>query len=373
MSSFGSCLRLHSFGESHCPAVGGILDGFPPKFKLDINKIQLQLDRRRAKGTISTSRQETDRVEILSGTEHGVTLGTPIGFLVKNRDIRPEDYHQSQGTGDDYVPRPSHADFTYLAKYGIHASSGGGRSSARETIARVIGGSIAEQYLESNYQCRIVAWVSQVGTIRAIDPPFGIIPTRQQIDESIVKCPDRIADHKMEKLIESLKSKGDSVGGVITCVIKNPPAGIGEPTFDKLEALLAHAMLSIPATKGFEIGEGFRASELTGSDHNDCFELNTDSSKLSDDVIKPKTNRAGGTLGGISSGQSIYFKVAFKPPSTIAKSQETVTITGKPTILQVNGRHDPCVAHRAVSIVESMSALVILDQCLIQRSRIHVT
>ena len=369
MSSFGRHLRIHSFGESHCPAVGGMLDGFPANFKLNISQIQQQLNRRRAVGAISTSRQESDQVEILSGIEDGVTLGTPIGFLVRNRDVRPGDYQNSQGQGDSYIPRPSHADYTYLLKYGIHANSGGGRSSARETVARVIGGSIAEQYLWERYQCRIVAWVSQIGTVQAKTPP-GLIPTREQVDSTSVRCPDQEAAGQMEHLIHQAKSQGDSIGGVIQGIIVNPPAGIGEPAFDKLEAVLAHAMMSIPATKGFEIGEGFRVATLSGSQHNDCFTQpehpdNIDGSPN----IQPETNRAGGILGGISSGQPITFRVAFKPPSTISRPQHTVPVSGSPVVLEAKGRHDPCVVHRAVSIVESMSALAVLDQCLLQRSR----
>lgn len=364
MSSFGRCLRIHTFGESHCPAVGGILDGFPANFTIDITQIQSQLDRRRAVGSISTSRQESDRVEILSGLERHLTLGTPIGFMVKNKDIRPEDYKLSQGVGTNYVPRPSHADFTYLMKYGIHASSGGGRSSARETVSRVIGGSIAEQYLWQRHGCRIVAWVSQIGDLVANIPP-GMIPTREQVDSTAVRCPDKSVAASMEAVINKLKSQGDSIGGVINCAILNPPVGIGEPAFDKLEAVLAHAMMSIPATKGFEIGEGFKVATMSGSDHNDSF-VNEDG------TVKPGSNRAGGILGGISSGQPIQFRVAFKPPSTIGKPQKTVDISGNPTVLEVTGRHDPCVVHRAVSIVESMSALVILDQFLLQRTRAEV-
>jgi len=360
MSLYGRKLRLTTFGESHCKAVGGILEGFPSDFTIDVGKIQLQLDRRRAKGSISTQRQETDLVEILSGLETSKTLGTPIGFMVKNKDIKPEDYKSSQGEGDNYIPRPSHADYTYLSKYGIHASSGGGRSSARETISRVIGGAISEQYLLDNLGCEIVAWVSQIGNVKMDNTPEDI--TREMVDLSPVKCPDLSISEKMVDEITVAKSQNDSVGGIVECVVKNPPIGLGEPCFDKLEALLAHAMLSIPATKGFEIGQGFGVVNMRGSDHNDMF------SKKGENGIQPSTNKAGGTLGGISTGKDIYIRVAFKPPSTIATPQDTVDISGNRVILEAKGRHDPSIVHRAIPIVESMVALTLLDCYLLNKS-----
>jgi chorismate synthase len=358
MSLYGRKLRLTTFGESHCSAVGGILEGFPSNFSIDIEKVQLQLDRRRAKGSISTQRQESDKVEILSGLEKNVSLGTPIGFLVKNKDIKPEDYKSSQGEGETYIPRPSHADYTYLSKYNIHASSGGGRSSARETISRVIGGAIAEQYLKEILNCEIIAWVSQIGTVKLDYIPDNI--TRELVDISPVKCPDSIISDKMIEVIETAKAEKDSVGGIVECVVKNPPIGLGEPCFDKLEALLAHAMLSIPATKGFEIGKGFEVVSMRGSEHNDMFIKDTDN-------IKPDTNKAGGTLGGISTGQDIYIRIAFKPPSTIAKPQPTVDISGNSVILEAKGRHDPSIVHRAIPIVESMVSLTLLDCYLLNK------
>ncbi len=360
MSNYGTLLRLTTFGESHCVGVGGILEGFPANYSLDLEKVQLQLDRRRAKGSISTARQESDTLQILSGLEHGKTLGTPIGFMVKNKDIRPDDYHRTQGVGEEYIPRPSHADFTYLKKYGIHASSGGGRSSARETISRVIGGAIAEQYLLSEYGCQIVAWVSQIGHLKI--PSTEENYTRDIIDKSKVKCPCPETSEKMISLIEKTKAEGDSLGGVVEVRIYKPPIGLGEPCFDKMEALLAHAMLSIPATKGFEIGAGFGCTSKRGSEHNDMFGKNSE-------TIKPITNNAGGTLGGITSGETIQFRVAFKPPSTISKPQETVNIKGDGVTLCAEGRHDPSIVHRAIPIVEAMSALTILDQALIQKYR----
>ena len=371
MSGFGTILRVTTFGESHCQAVGGILEGFPSNFTLDPELVQLQLDRRRAKGTISTARQESDTLQILSGLENNVTLGTPIGFMVKNKDIRPEDYHHSQGLGENYIPRPSHADFAYLAKYNIHASSGGGRSSARETISRVIGGAIAEQYLLSYYNCNIVAWVSEIHHLKLNLPNPEINLSREEIDASPVRCPDRELSEKMVNLINDTKQKGDSVGGVVEVRIYNPPIGLGEPCFNKVEALLAQAMMSIPATKGFEIGAGFGCTKRFGSENNDSFGCNNTNTGISPVTnhagISPVTNHAGGTLGGITSGATIAFRVAFKPPSTISKPQETVNVKGEPVTLCAEGRHDPCIVHRAVPIVEAMAALTILDLALLQK------
>lgn len=362
MSCFGHTLRLSTFGESHCRAVGGTLEGFPSQFCLNVEALQIQLDRRRAKGKMSTPRHEADQVEILSGTEGGVTLGTPIGFLVWNRNVRPGDYHSSQGDGETYIPRPGHGDYTYLEKYGVHASSGGGRSSARETISRVIGGAIAEQYLlERCGGCYCVAWVSQIGDHRISERVDA--PTRDEVDASEVRCPDVVVSEKMIELIEASRQEGDSVGGVVEACILNPPAGLGEPCFDKLEAKLAHAMMSIPATKGFEIGCGFEVGRMRGSEHNDSFGSGGEGRHR----IQPITNSAGGTLGGISSGAPIRFRVAFKPPSSISKVQGTVDVSGNTVVLEAKGRHDPCVAHRAVPIVESMAALVMLDAVLQQR------
>lgn len=357
MSSYGKNLRLTSYGESHSSSVGGILEGFPANYSVDITKIQKQLDRRRAKGSISTARQELDKIEIHSGLkETGESLGTPIGFLVKNKDIKPEDYKKSQGEGENYIPRPSHADYTYLMKYGIHASSGGGRSSARETISRVVGGSIAEQYLESKYNCTIVAWVSKIGNIEMLDRNEKI--TREMVDISPVKCPDAELSILMENEIHLCKEQQDSIGGIVNIKIYNPPIGIGEPCFDKLEAMLAHGMMSIPASKGFEIGEGFKVASLRGSENNDNFKCEYGNK------IKPASNHAGGILGGISSGETINMRIAFKPPSSISLPQETVSLNGSPITLEMKGRHDPCIVHRAIPVVEAMAALTILDMTL---------
>jgi chorismate synthase len=319
--------------------------------------IQPQLDRRRpGQSDLTTPREEADQVTILSGVENGLTLGTPIGLLVHNKDQRPGDYGEM-----DLVPRPSHADFTYQAKYGIRASSGGGRSSARETIGRVAAGAIAEKILREEWGVEIVAWVSSVGAEEAVNVDVDSV-NRDQVDRNLSRCPDKPSAARMEALVREVLEAKDSVGGVVSCVCRNLPAGWGEPVFDKLDAMLAQAMLSLPATKGFEIGSGFAGTRLRGSQHNDPF------------VQKGKrlgtlTNYAGGTLGGISSGEPVLFRVAFKPVATIGQSQQTVDFDGKPVILEAKGRHDPCVVPRAVPIVESMAALVLLDLALRQKTR----
>jgi chorismate synthase len=319
--------------------------------------IQPQLDRRRpGQSDLTTPREEADQVTILSGVENGLTLGTPIGLLVHNKDQRPGDYGEM-----DLVPRPSHADFTYQAKYGIRASSGGGRSSARETIGRVAAGAIAEKILREEWGVEIVAWVSSVGAEEAVNVDVDSV-NRDQVDSNLSRCPDKPSAARMEALVREVLEAKDSVGGVVSCVCRNLPAGWGEPVFDKLDAMLAQAMLSLPATKGFEIGSGFAGTCLRGSQHNDPF------------VQKGKrlgtlTNYAGGTLGGISSGEPVLFRVAFKPVATIGQSQQTVDFDGKPVILEAKGRHDPCVVPRAVPIVESMAALVLLDLALRQKTR----
>lgn len=362
MSSFGKIFKITTFGESHCNSVGVIVEGCPSKFKLYNHDIQKQLDRRRpGQSDISTPRNEKDKVIILSGLENDYTLGTPIAAKVLNKDFKPSDYDFV--SRDMYTPRPSHADFTYHAKYGIHASSGGGRSSARETIGRVIGGAIADKWLHANHNIEIVAFVNSVGIINSeIKKSDYKDITRKMVDKSKVRCPNLEVSKKMELYIKEIKKRGDSVGGVVTCICKNVPAGLGEPCFDKLEALLAHAMLSIPATKGFEIGSGFSCSKMFGSIHNDPF-------IFKDDKIQTLTNNSGGIQGGISNGQDIIFNVAFKPPSTIMKIQKSVTLSGVDTIVNPKGRHDPCVVNRAVPIVESMAALVLMDCLLIQKTR----
>jgi len=367
---------INSYGESHCRSVGCIVDGVPPGLQLNEKDIQPQLTRRRpGQSALSTPRDEKDMVEIQSGTELGYTLGTPIGLLVKNEDQRPHDY--GKGTMDMF-PRPSHADYTYQEKYGTRASSGGGRSSARETIARVAAGAIAEKCLNLVHGVEIVAFVSSVGSEHLfpstkVHPTASTNPvfldlidtiTRKQVDNFLpVRCPNKEASDRMAERIAEYRDRKDSIGGTVTCVIRNVPVGLGEPVFDKVEAMLAHAMLSIPSTKGFEIGSGFGGCEVPGSIHNDAFVSSlpippSDSGvKVSQNGIdsKPrlrtKTNNSGGIQGGISNGEPIYFRVGFKPPATIGQAQETVDFTGKSGTLEAKGRHDPCVVPRAIPIV----------------------
>ncbi|OAP54293.1 chorismate synthase [Fonsecaea erecta] len=385
MSTWGHFFRVSTYGESHCRSVGCIVDGCPPGLQLTESDIQPQMTRRRpGQSALTTPRNEKDRVEIHSGTEFGITLGTPIMLMVRNEDQRPKDY--GSGTMDMY-PRPSHADFTYLEKYGVKASSGGGRSSARETIGRVAAGAIAEKYLSLAHGVEIVAFVSSVGA-EYLFPPTPTHPTpatnpaflsliseitREQVDSFVpVRCPDAEATKRMTKVIEKHRDAKDSIGGTVTCVIRNCPIGLGEPCFDKLEAELAHAMLSIPATKGFEIGSGFGGCEISGSTHNDAFIAAPEvlpGQKTSKRKLTTKTNNSGGIQGGISNGQDIYFRVAFKPPATIGQAQQTATFDGEDGVLEAKGRHDPCVVPRAVPIVEAMSALVLMDALLAQQSR----
>lgn len=356
-SSFGTLYKVSTFGESHCKAVGVVIDGCPPGLELTESDIQVQLDRRRpGQSHLSTDRQEKDAVTIISGTEHGKTLGTPIALQVANRDQRPSDYGEMA-----QIPRPSHADYTYQMKYGLRASSGGGRSSARETIGTVAAGAVAEKVLKERYNIEIVAWVESVGELVATKVDHNTI-SREMVDSNIVRCPDQEAAAKMQDLISELKDAGDSVGGVVSCVIRNVPVGLGEPTYEKLEAKLAQAMLAIPATKGFEIGSGFAGTKLRGSIHNDPF-------IQKGSHLGTVTNNSGGIQGGISNGEAIYFRVAFKPPATIALPQKTVDFGGVSTLLEAKGRHDPCVVPRAIPIVESMSSLVLLDMALRQEAR----
>jgi chorismate synthase len=360
-SSLGTLFQVTTFGESHGQGVGAVIDGCPPQMPLDEADIQPQLDRRRpAQSKLTTTREEADRVSILSGVQNGKTLGTPIALMVKNTDQRPADYQEMRS-----VPRPSHADYTYQKKYGIRALSGGGRASARETVGRVAAGAIAEKYLSERYGIEIVAWVSAVYKIEAPPPDLGSV-SRQEVDQSAVRCPDLHTAEKMQTAIVEAQEAGDSLGGIITCVCRHIPAGLGEPVFDKIEALLAQAMLSIPATKGFEIGSGFEGSRMRGSAHNDVF------IKKGED-LGTKTNYSGGVQGGISNGEPLIFRVAFKPPATISLPQETVDFEGNDTVLEAKGRHDPCVVPRAVPIVESMSALVLADLALQQKMRENET
>ncbi len=347
----GVLFQLSTFGESHGTAIGGILDGCPAGLKLNLDAIQHQLDRRRpGQSALTTSRKESDTVQFLSGIFEGQTTGTPIGFLIPNDNQHSADYDSLKD-----VYRPSHADYTYQAKYGIRDHRGGGRSSARETACRVVAGSIARQLLLLQ-DIQIRAFVSQVGNVQCELP--DTIPSEEIIDSTSVRCADLGKAEEMEKLILSIKEQGDTIGGVITCMISGVPAGWGEPVFDKLHADLGKAMLSINAVKGFEIGSGFSSVSMRGSEHNDAFTLD------SDGKIHTLSNHSGGIQGGISNGEMIYFRVAFKPVASISKSQETVSQSEGNTTLNIKGRHDPCVVPRAVPIVEAMTALVIADHSL---------
>ncbi|KAK5701825.1 bifunctional chorismate synthase/riboflavin reductase [NAD(P)H] aro2 [Elasticomyces elasticus] len=395
MSTFGQYFKVTTYGESHGKSVGCIIDNCPPGLQLSENDIQPQMTRRRpGQSALTTPRDEKDRVEIQSGTEDGITLGSPIALRVMNEDQRPKDYGGG-GKNINSFPRPSHADWTYLEKYGVKSSSGGGRSSARETIGRVAAGAIAEKYLKVAHGVEIVAFTSGVGPehlfpatkshpTQSANPAFlEMIDTitRDKVDEFLpVRCPDPTVCKNMEELIADYRDKSDSIGGVVTCVIRNCPSGLGEPCFDKLEATLAHAMLSIPATKGFEIGSGFGGCEMAGSVHNDPFikapavppaELNgrAETAARSRPRLTTKTNNSGGIQGGITNGAHIYFNVAFKPPATIGQAQQTVGYDEEAGVLEAKGRHDPCVIPRAVPIVEAMAALVVMDALLAQSAR----
>ncbi len=355
-SSFGQLFRITTFGESHGGGVGVVIDGCPPRLELFPNDIQAELDRRRpGQSAIVTPRQENDRCEILSGVFEGKTLGTPIALFVRNQDARPEAYEEMKE-----IYRPSHADFSYDAKFGIRNWQGGGRASARETIGRVAAGAVARKILAQLFPgLELVAYVSRIHDLVATVEPATVM--RTAVEASPTRCPDPAAAEEMMSLIEQTRSAGDSLGGIIECVVRQPPAGLGEPVFDKLEADLAKAMLSLPATKGFEIGSGFGATIMKGSEHNDAFELR-------DEAVRTKTNRSGGIQGGISNGENIVFRVAFKPTATIAQPQQTVTSAKDELTLAARGRHDPCVLPRAVPIVEAMTALVLCDHALRQRA-----
>jgi chorismate synthase len=355
-NSFGQLFRVTTFGESHGGGIGAVIDGCPSQIKLSAADIQAELDRRRpGQSKITTQRKEDDHCEILSGVFEGKTLGTPIAILVRNKDARPADYTDLAKTF-----RPSHADFTYQAKYGIRNWQGGGRASARETIGRVAAGAVARRVLTTLYRkIEIVAYVAQVHDIAARIDRSKV--ERAAVEVSMVRCPDASAARKMIARIEKTRSDGDSLGGVIECVVRHAPAGLGDPVFDKLEADLAKAMLSLPATKGFEIGSGFSSTRLRGSQHNDAFEIRGGR-------VRTSTNNSGGVQGGISNGEDIYFRVAFKPTATIAREQRTVTAAGARTKIAARGRHDPCVLPRAVPMVEAMAALVLCDHALRQRA-----
>jgi chorismate synthase len=359
-NTFGTLFRVTGFGESHGPCVGAVVDGCPSRLELSEADIQPQLDRRRpGQSRLTTKRGEKDRVRILSGVEKGVTLGSPLVLWVDNEDRRPEDYGEMRR-----APRPSHADYTYLRKYGVLAGSGGGRASARETCGRVAAGAVAEKFLRTHHGVDIVAWVDSVSDIAAPDMTGGTV-TRALVDAGPTRCPDVATAEAIAARIEQTAAEGDSLGGTVTCECRGVPAGWGEPVFDKLEALLGHAMLSIPATKGFEIGSGFAGTRMRGSEHNDRFEdAGEDADAAPGHLLRTVTNFSGGVQGGISNGQPIVFRVALKPVATIQKPQETVDFQGRPMVFEARGRHDPCVLPRAVPIVESMAALVLADAAL---------
>ena len=351
-NTFGIRFRVTTFGESHGPAVGAVVDGCPARLPLETSVVQRQLDRRRpGQSALTTSRVEADRVRILSGVESGRTLGTPILLLVETAAARPADYAALAG-----VPRPSHADYTYRCKYGLAAASGGGRASARETVGRVAAGAVAGHWLHLRHGVRLVAWVSAVGGVAAPDLEETALD-REAVDRSPVRCPDAAAARRMIRAIEAARRAGDSLGGIVSCVCRGVPAGWGEPVFDKLSARLAQAMLSIPAARGFEIGAGFAGCRRRGSRHNDRF-------VRAPGGLGTATNRSGGIQGGISNGAPIVFRVAFKPTATLARPQRTADYAGRPVILRAAGRHDPCVLPRAVPIVEAMAALVLADAAL---------
>lgn len=379
-NTFGQVFRITTFGESHGAAIGGIIDGCPAGLELDMAAIQAELDRRRPGSTpLGTARSEGDGVEFLSGVLSEpkpswndepdgiqyITLGTPIGFIIRNKDAQSSDYDQLKD-----VYRPGHADMTWQEKYGIRDHRGGGRSSARETACRVVGGAIARQLL-AREGIKVQGYVSRVGEVA-----LELAPEELKFDglwSDPVRCPDPATSTRMAALIEKVRAEGDSIGGIVSCIVTDMPVGLGEPVFDKLDADLAKAMLSINATKGFQIGSGFRAATMRGSENNDAFMLGwrrdtkahvPEGFRADKGAIRTATNHGGGTLGGMSSGEDLLFDVAFKPPATIAKPQRTVNIAGEEVILEAKGRHDPCVVPRAVPIVEAMACLVLADHLL---------
>ncbi len=354
MNSFGNIFRLTSFGESHGKAIGGIIDGCPAGIFLDMDFIQSELDRRKpGQSELTTSRKESDQVEFLSGIFEGKTTGTPIGFIVRNNDQHSADYDNIKD-----VFRPSHADYTYQAKYGIRDYRGGGRSSARETISRCVAGAIAQLVLKA-FGIQITAYTSQVGTIK-LEKSYSELDFTL-IEKNPIRCPDLDIAEKMMTLIKEVKSEGDTIGGVITCVCQGVPVGLGEPVFGKLHAALGNAMLSINAAKGFDYGMGFNGIQYKGSEVNDAFYRNPNGK------IATLTNHSGGIQGGISNGEDVYFRVAFKPIPTLLKEQVTTNSSGEETTLKAKGRHDSCVLPRAVPIVESMAAITILDYFLLNK------
>jgi chorismate synthase len=390
MSTFGKYFRVTTYGESHGLSVGVIIDGVPPGMPLTEDDIQPQMTRRRpGQSALSTPRNEKDRVTIQSGTENGQTLGSPIAIRVPNEDQRPRDYGGG-GKNIDMFPRPSHADWTYMEKYGTKSSSGGGRSSARETIGRVAAGAIAAKYLKEAWGVEIVAFTNSVGHIDlfpktkehpspSTNPAFLELIDKvkqEDVDANLVRCPDEGVAKEIAELIGEFRDREDSIGGTVMCVIRNCPSGLGEPCFDKLEAELGKAMLSLPATKGVEIGSGFGGTRMPGSVHNDPFIKapavppgEVASRNIQRPRLTTKTNNSAGIQGGISNGAHIYFNTAFKPPATIGQAQQTTGYDEEEGVLAAKGRHDPCVIPRAVPIVEAMAAIVIMDSLLAQLAR----
>lgn len=358
MNTFGQLLRLTTFGESHGPAIGGVLDGFPAGFRPNLEKVQLWNSRRRPGSTsLGTRRQEGDVAEFLSGLQDGLTNGAPLAFIIYNQDSRPQDYETLR-----QAFRPSHADYTYWAKFGLPPASGGGRASARETAVRVTAGALALQWLEDK-GVKITAWTEQIGNIKASSLPE--MPSEEQVYSFPSRCPDPVADGNISELINNLRAQGDSIGGTVRCVATGLPAGLGEPIYGKLSAMLAGAMFSINAVKGVDFGAGFEGLGMKGSEHNDPFEV-------SEGVIRTRTNHSGGIQGGISNGMPLSFRVLFKPASTISQSQESITLSGEPARIQAQGRHDPCVVPRAVPVVLAMTALTLMDAWLIHKARYSV-
>ena len=346
---------MTTWGESHGGAIGAVIDGCPPRLSLSEADIQPDLDRRApGQSAIVTQRKESDTVKILSGVFEGQTLGTPISLLIPNEDMRPGDYREVQ---EKY--RPSHADYTYDVKYGVRDWRGGGRTSARETAGRVAAAAIARKLLAERWSVTVVAWVSKVGRL-AVDCDIEKV-TRAEVDQTPIRCPDLAVAEKMIAAVEAARKDGDSLGGIVTCAARGCPPGWGEPVFDRLEADLAKAVMSLPASKGFEIGSGFAGTDLRGSEHNDEF-------YVEDKRVRTRTNRSGGVQGGITNGETIYFRVAFKPTATILREQNTVNVRYEDTTIKGRGRHDPCVLPRAVPMVEAMTALVLADHALLHQA-----
>ena len=355
-NTFGKIFQISTWGESHGPAVGVTIDGCPAGVPIDEEAIQVELDRRRpGQSDITTPRSEDDRLEVLSGVFEGISTGAPILLMVRNKDARPQAYDHLKD-----VYRPSHADYTYQAKYGHRDHRGGGRSSARETSGRVAAGAIARRILADSVGVELVAYVRRIHDIEAAIDAASV--TRAAVESNAVRCPDSAAAEKMIERIKQLRKEGDSAGGLVELVARGLPVGLGEPVFDRLEADLAKAMLSLPATKGFEVGSGFDGTRLTGSAHNDAFYKDGDE-------VRTRSNNSGGVQGGISNGEDLVCRIAFKPTATINKEQETVSTSGEETVLKARGRHDPCVLPRAVPIVEAMAALVLVDHWFLDRSR----